>query len=202
MVVEDFPAVYEQKLKYGIINLKKIWSKVHVCICTYKSRVPVRGNIAVFKYFFSWLDSPSGRRFQWGFEITLRHTTLSRTPLDEWSALRRDLYLTTNNIHKRQKSIHTQYDSSGWVIGPSQRPLHDNKQYSQKTEIHVPAGFEPTIAVSERPQTQPLKYAAAGAFTFVVKGNAVLRIAIACQALECCIEDSYSLAGTGMLYWG
>ena len=31
---------------------------------------------------------------------TLRTTTLSRTPLDKWSALHRDLYLT-HNIHKR-----------------------------------------------------------------------------------------------------
>ena len=36
------------------------------------------------------------------FTITLRHTTLDRTPLDEWSACRRDFYLTTNNAHKRQ----------------------------------------------------------------------------------------------------
>ena len=35
---------------------------------------------------------------------TLRTTTLGRTPLDKWSALRRDVYLTTHNIHKRQTS--------------------------------------------------------------------------------------------------
>jgi hypothetical protein len=40
-----------------------------------------------------------------GFTITLRPTTLSRTLLDEWSAPRRDLYLTTHNTHKRQISI-------------------------------------------------------------------------------------------------
>jgi hypothetical protein len=40
-----------------------------------------------------------------GFTITLRHTTLCRTPLDEWSARRRDLYLTKHNNHKRQTSI-------------------------------------------------------------------------------------------------
>ena len=39
-----------------------------------------------------------------GFTITLRHTTLCRTPLDEWSARRRDLYLTTLNTHNRQTS--------------------------------------------------------------------------------------------------
>ena len=32
--------------------------------------------------------------------ITLRHTTGGRTPLDEWSASRRDLYLTTHNTYK------------------------------------------------------------------------------------------------------
>jgi hypothetical protein len=39
-----------------------------------------------------------------GFTIThiFRHTTLGRTPLDEWSTRRRDLYLTTHNNHKRQ----------------------------------------------------------------------------------------------------
>jgi hypothetical protein len=35
----------------------------------------------------------------------LRQTTLGRTPLDEGSARRRDLYLTTHNTHKRQVSM-------------------------------------------------------------------------------------------------
>jgi hypothetical protein len=37
--------------------------------------------------------------------VTLRHTTLGKTPLDEGSARRRDLYLTTHNTHKRQTSM-------------------------------------------------------------------------------------------------
>jgi hypothetical protein len=37
-----------------------------------------------------------------GFTMTLRHTTLGRTPLDEWSARRSDIYLTTHNNHNRQ----------------------------------------------------------------------------------------------------
>jgi len=41
-----------------------------------------------------------------GFTITLRHTTVGRTPLDEWSARHRDLYLTTHNTHKRQAYLH------------------------------------------------------------------------------------------------
>jgi len=37
--------------------------------------------------------------------IALRHTTLSKTPLDKWSVRRRDLYLTTHNTHNRQRSM-------------------------------------------------------------------------------------------------
>jgi len=33
------------------------------------------------------------------------HTTLGTTPLDEWSAQRTDLYLTTHNTHKRHTSM-------------------------------------------------------------------------------------------------
>jgi len=36
---------------------------------------------------------------------SFRHTTLGRTPLDEWSARHRDLCLTTHNNHNRQKSM-------------------------------------------------------------------------------------------------
>jgi hypothetical protein len=37
--------------------------------------------------------------------ITLRHTTVGRTPLDKGSARRRDLYLTTQTQYKRQTSM-------------------------------------------------------------------------------------------------
>jgi len=36
---------------------------------------------------------------------TQRRTTFGRTPLDEWSARLRDLYLTTHNTHNRQTSM-------------------------------------------------------------------------------------------------
>ena len=60
-----------------------------------------------------------------------RHITLGRTSLDESSARRIDLYLTTHNTHKRQTSM-------------------------------PPAGFEPTIPASERPQTHALDRTATG----------------------------------------
>ena len=40
-----------------------------------------------------------------GFTIILRHTTVGRTPLDEWSVRRRNFYLKTHNTHNRQTSI-------------------------------------------------------------------------------------------------
>jgi hypothetical protein len=51
--------------------------------------------------------SAPGSPHDQGFTITLRHITLGRTPLDEWSARRRDLYLITHNIHRRQTSMPT-----------------------------------------------------------------------------------------------
>jgi len=37
--------------------------------------------------------------------ITLRHTRFGRTPLHEWPTGRRELYLTTHNIQKKQISM-------------------------------------------------------------------------------------------------
>jgi len=57
--------------------------------------------------FLLGLDSPSGPKppHIWGFRIKLRQATLGRTPLYEWSARRRDLYLTMHNTHKRKISM-------------------------------------------------------------------------------------------------
>ena len=48
-------------------------------------------------------SGPGSSHYQ-SFTITLRHTTTGRTPLDEWSGWRKDLYLTTHYIHKRKIS--------------------------------------------------------------------------------------------------
>jgi len=47
-------------------------------------------------------------------------------------------------------------------IGPSQIPLPDNKHHSLETYIHAPAGFEPAVPASERPETHALDCAATG----------------------------------------
>jgi hypothetical protein len=48
------------------------------------------------------------------------------------------------------------------VISPTQRPLPDNIQHSQETDIHSPAGFEHKIPASERPQTHALDHVVTG----------------------------------------
>jgi hypothetical protein len=88
-------------------------------------------HVGVFHFHALTALSGPGPPHDRGFTMTLRHTTLGRTTLDGWSACRRDLYLTTNNTHKRQTSM-------------------------------PPAGFEPTIPASERPQTHALDGAATG----------------------------------------
>jgi hypothetical protein len=60
-----------------------------------------------------------------GFTITLRHTTLGRTPLDERSARHRDLYLTTQNTHKWHScpgGIRTRNPSKQTAADPRVRP--------------------------------------------------------------------------------
>ena len=49
-----------------------------------------------------WAMASSFTRF---LNHTQRRTTFGRTPLEEWSARRRDLYLTTHNTHKRHPSM-------------------------------------------------------------------------------------------------
>ena len=60
-----------------------------------------------------------------------QQTDIQKTPLDERSARRRDLYLTTHDTHNRQISM-------------------------------PPVGFEPTISAGARPQTYALERAATG----------------------------------------
>jgi len=61
-------------------------------------------NILLFYHGATASSGPRNPHYR-GFTITLRHTTLGRTPLDKWSAGRRDLYLATHNTHKIPTSM-------------------------------------------------------------------------------------------------
>jgi len=61
-----------------------------------------------YTFFLLWCCDPTwvmASSFLMFLDHTQRHTTVGRTPLDERSARRRDLYLTTHNTHNRQTSM-------------------------------------------------------------------------------------------------
>ena len=76
-------------------------------------------------YFYGWTaPAGTGPPHCWGFTVTLRHTTLGATPLDEWSVRRRDLYLTAHNSYNRQTDMPP--DIFEPAIPASERPqTHD-----------------------------------------------------------------------------
>jgi len=50
--------------------------------------------------------------------------------------------LLINELSRSRTTTHNRrYDSSGWVISSSQRPLPDNTQRSQQTDIHASGGI-------------------------------------------------------------
>jgi len=59
--------------------------------------------VCIWRNSPQWARAPSFTRF---LDHTQRRTTVGRTPLHEWSALPRDLYLT-NTRHSQQTNIHT-----------------------------------------------------------------------------------------------
>ena len=58
-------------------------------------------NVTPIVWVPQWAMASSFKRF---LDQTQRRTTVGRTPLDVWSARRRDLYLTTHNNHNRKTS--------------------------------------------------------------------------------------------------
>jgi hypothetical protein len=118
-------------------NNKRILNKLSVWMWTWLSWLRIRTSGRKFReglrnWLGEWQFAPQKlcpikpQTHYRGFNITLRHTTVGRTPLEEWSARCRDLYLTTHNTHNRQICM-------------------------------TPAGLEPTIPASERPQSHALR---------------------------------------------
>jgi hypothetical protein len=87
--------------RYIVTSLWSVTYKYFPCMCILYA--PYNRSARVLSFYhgaivFSGPWPPYCR----GFTITLRHTTLSRNPLGEWSARRRNLYLTTRDFNKRQ----------------------------------------------------------------------------------------------------
>jgi hypothetical protein len=74
-------------------------------------------------FLFVWRNSPTRARatlFLKFLDSTEWHTTVGRTPLDDVSTRRRDLYLTTHNTHKRQTSM--PLEGFELAVSASERP--------------------------------------------------------------------------------
>jgi hypothetical protein len=82
---------------------------IQMIVGWFRTIFPTMSYAARLKFFLSMAQQPLVGQ---GLFITeasrshsFRHTTLSRISLDEWSARRRDLYLTKHNTHKRLISM-------------------------------------------------------------------------------------------------
>ena len=90
-------------------------------LCNFEVDVKIL-NISLAEVILLWLHIRTGPRpsHRWDFEITLRNTTVGRTPLNEGSAHHRGLCLTKYKTHNRQTSLSpAEFES---VIPESKRP--------------------------------------------------------------------------------
>ena len=81
--------------------------------------------IKILIYFYDSATAPIVARppLYGGFIIILRHTTVNRTPLDEWSARRRDLYLRMYDTHDRHTSMPPAEFEPTIIAGEPRRPM-------------------------------------------------------------------------------
>jgi hypothetical protein len=92
-----------QKILISESQLKNFWSYKERDVAW---RIKTNDKLDFFCFCGAVTQRGSWPPHSWGFlDHTQRRTTVGRTPLDEWSARRRDLYLKTHNTHKRQTSM-------------------------------------------------------------------------------------------------
>ena len=91
-------------LYYKHNNYTMLYSYIYIYIYIYIVYI----YIYIYIFFLLWrcdLTRVMASSFLRFLDHTQRRNTVGRTPLDEWSARRRDLYLTTHNTHNRQTSM-------------------------------------------------------------------------------------------------
>ena len=108
---EDNPGLAAKDIKLATATMITTFRRWRTSVEEDKDNVTLRRVrvtfVAVERHFFCGAATQRGPwpPHSWGFlDHTQRRTTVGRTPLDEWSVRRRDLYLTTHNTHNRQTS--------------------------------------------------------------------------------------------------
>ena len=81
--------------------LKVLWLLRRVYSGNHKKYTLTLRVLMSYIYIYIYMETP----FLMFLDHTQRRTTVGRTPLDEWSARRRDLYLTTHDTNNRQISM-------------------------------------------------------------------------------------------------
>jgi hypothetical protein len=85
-----------------MLKIQVLWDVVP-CLCRNSYQLSRRSAYILIFFHGTIFLSKSGPPHCRGFTITLRHATLGRKPLGEWSDRRRDFYLTRHNTHNTQK---------------------------------------------------------------------------------------------------
>ena len=106
--VEIPPETCRAVSRYKLCNVASCWIYIYIYIYIYWTILTMHGPINVkfiLTFLFLWRCDPMrvmASSFLRFLDHTQRRITVGRTPLDEWSARRRDLYLTAHNTHNRQ----------------------------------------------------------------------------------------------------
>jgi hypothetical protein len=110
----------DSTLQHGkfFIETHSLFSTSHMCTCTKTPSISCVPCLCIEEGFLRLWQTDKTKTYKDNYKhncnsafvgrgttTTLRHTTVGRTPLDEWSARRRNLYLTTHNTHKTQISM-------------------------------------------------------------------------------------------------
>jgi len=117
------------------------WSLVSRGITVYSTPPTPNGSTA--------LIGPEPPHYQ-DLTITLRHTVLGSTSLDEWSARHRILYLTTHNTTDLYLTTHNTTDLYLTTHNTTDLYLTTHNTHNRQTSKPW-VRFEPTISADERP---------------------------------------------------
>jgi len=110
--------------------------------------------VAVYTYINTFHGATASRGkeppYFLGFTITLRHTTVRRNPLDEWSARCKHIYVATRNTYKRQTSV-PRWDSKPLQTRTLHRAVTGAADRYIPKEMMVSGANERTFSLEAKP---------------------------------------------------
>ena len=98
---DDIVCVLIDSMSFGYVLFRLLWKK-HEKSKLVTTSLTLR---LLMSYIYIYIYIYMEHQFFMFLDHTQRRTTVGRTTLDEWSARRRDLYLTTHDTHNRQISM-------------------------------------------------------------------------------------------------